>query len=444
MLPDDDNIMNETTKLLRDLIRINTTNPPGNETKAAQYLFDFFSQEDFEPEILESAEERGNLLVRLPGKDDQSLLFLSHLDVVPASPEGWDLDPWKGEIKDGFIYGRGALDCKSLVAIEALTLVLLKREGFRPKGDLIFAAVANEEKGGKLGAGWLVKNHPDKVGAKFVINEGGGIGVPVKGVNKYLIQVAEKGVFWTKIQMKGTPGHASIPTVGENALVSMAAVVEKLGKHRTAIEIQDVVREMIFKLVGKGLGSQLLLTLFLTDRLLNRLRKNKPEMSELFRALVRITIAPTMFHAGVKENIIPETAEAILDCRLLPGQDFEDLKAEFAKALGDLSQLKIEHITQDPGTVSPHDSELFVAIERQIAAADPGATCVPFMVSGGTDSRFFRKAFGSVAYGFQPIQPDIPLSELIKLVHGRNERISQENLVFGTKILYHLTKDLLS
>lgn len=443
MLPNDDEIMKEATKLLRDLIRINTTNPPGNELKAAQYLSDFLSQEGFEPEILEAAEERGNLLTHLPGGDGKSLLFLSHLDVVAANPEGWDVDPFSGELRNGFIYGRGALDCKSLTVIEILVMVLLKREGFHPTGDIILAAVADEEVGGQFGAEWLVENYPNKVRADYVINEGGGVGIPINGKTAYLVNVAEKGVFWTKLRTRGTPGHASMPSVGDNALVKMANIIEKLGKHQTTIEIQDVVRTMMVKLVGAEKTNQLLLDPAQIDQQIEQLSETRPELG-LLRPLIRMTIAPTIFQSGVKVNIIPDLAEASLDCRLLPGQDIKDLTAELTKALGDLSQLEIESIQASPGTSSPHQSELFFIIEKQILAVDPSSICVPYMVSGGTDSRFFRELFGSVAYGFQPLKPDFPLAEYLKMVHGYNERISQNNLVFGTKILYNVTKTLFS
>ncbi|MEM2320176.1 MAG: M20/M25/M40 family metallo-hydrolase, partial [Candidatus Bathyarchaeia archaeon] len=202
----------EVTELLSDLIRINTTNPPGNETLAAKYLAETLEKEGFKCEVLESLPGRGNIITRLKGTVGKpSLLLLSHLDVVAANPKEWSVEPFSGLVKDGFVWGRGAMDTKSLTAIEVMVMKLLKRDNVKLKGDLIFAATADEERGGEAGAGWLVANYPEKVVAEYVINEGGGQAIPMGGKNIFTIQTAEKGVVWFKVKAKGTPGHGSVP-----------------------------------------------------------------------------------------------------------------------------------------------------------------------------------------------------------------------------------------
>jgi acetylornithine deacetylase/succinyl-diaminopimelate desuccinylase-like protein len=434
---EDKQIVEDATSLLRDLIRIDTSNPPGNEAKAAEFLSDYLMKEGLESEILESDEGRGSIITRYLGEGERSLMLLSHLDVVPAKHQkGWSVDPFSGVVKDGFVWGRGALDCKSLVAIEALTLTYLKREGFKPKGTLLFTSVADEEQGGDMGAKWLVENHPEKVRVDLLINEGGGEALPIHGRNHYVVQVAEKGVFWTRLRTKGTSGHASRPWLGENALHKMSRVIDKLGSYKPPQQALNVVQSFVSKIDDDPPTAD-------PDALLARAKKMDETVHEMVKAMLQMTIVPTMIKAGVKENIIPDECEAVVDCRLLPGQDSRYLKEQFTEALGSLEGLEIEPIQRDSGTISPHDTELFRIIEELTLKADPEARCVPFMALGGTDSRFFREKFGTVAYGFQPLKMDLPLDVFMKLPHGVDERISQDNLVYGTRFLVNLVKRVL-
>ncbi|MGB9756498.1 MAG: M20/M25/M40 family metallo-hydrolase, partial [Candidatus Bathyarchaeales archaeon] len=231
-------IEEEITNLLSDLIRINTTNPPGNETEAAKYLAKTLEKDGFKCELFESAPGRGSVITRFKGENAKpSLLLLSHLDVVAANPKEWSVDPFGGIIKDGFVWGRGATDMKSMTAMEVMVMKLLKRNGVKPKGDIILAATADEEKGGEAGAGWLVRNYPEKVRADYVINEGGGLAIPINGKNIYTIQTAEKGILWFKVKAKGSPGHGSVPGAADNAILRMNKVIEKLGNHRAKISV---------------------------------------------------------------------------------------------------------------------------------------------------------------------------------------------------------------
>ncbi|RLG42195.1 MAG: hypothetical protein DRO05_01945 [Thermoproteota archaeon] len=439
-VPEWDQVVGEVSDLLSRLIRIDTTNPPGNETPAAEFLRDFLLKEGFDPVLLESSEGRGNVIARLTGEGKKRLLLLSHLDVVPAEPSKWEVHPFSGEIKDGFVWGRGALDCKGLVAVEAMVMALLKREGFRPRGEVIFASTADEEMGGGAGAGWLVENHPELVKAEMLINEGGGAGFPINGRTYYLVQVAEKGVYWLRLRTRGKSAHASMPGVGENALLKMTEILEKIGRYRAPAVLLDVTRDLFKKFAGGGLKSWIITNPMLVDRVLDLLRRKNPQLAEFLRAMVRATMAPTMIKAGTKENIIPDECEAVVDCRLLPGQDMDYLLEQLEKAVGTLEGLEIEPITQSRGTISPYKTEFFRKIEEVMGELDPGSTCVPFMVTGGTDSRFFREKFGTLAYGFQPMKVDIPVDEFLKLPHGVNERISLNNLLFGTRVLYEVVK----
>jgi len=424
---ENDAVQKEVTELLSELIRIDTSNPPGNETAAARFIQDLLFAEGLKAEIIESAPGRGSLVARIPGRRGQkSLLLMAHLDVVPASQEGWDHPPFAGVVDKGLVYGRGAWDCKGMVAAEVVALLLLLREGFEPGGDVALALWADEEKGGNMGAGWLMKHRPELVQADFVVNEGGGHALPIDGRNHYTIQVAEKGVFWTKLITRGTPGHASMPH-RDNALLKMSTYLAKLGTLKTPIHQSDIVEQYL---------SLRLATI------LNELSKTHPRVAAEVNTLVRLSIAPTMIQAGTKENIIPESCEAVIDCRLLPGQTAEDLRRTLDEALGGLEEVEIVPIQADEGTVSPLETDLYQNITQTMQELDPGCRCIPYMVSGGTDSRFFRQK-GISAYGFFPVSPDIPPSEMLSMVHGRNERISQNNLLLATKFYYRLVKRML-
>jgi acetylornithine deacetylase/succinyl-diaminopimelate desuccinylase-like protein len=438
---DDDAVKKEATELLSQLIRIDTSNPPGNETVAAEFIRDLLAAEGLTSEIVESAPGRGSLIARMPGGGQKkSLMLMSHLDVVPAAAQGWEHPPFDGVVTDGFVWGRGAWDCKGMVAPEVLAVLLLLREGFRPQGDLVLALWADEEKGGNMGAGWVTSNRPELVSVDYVVNEGGGHALPVDGRNIYTIQVAEKGVFWTRLITSGTPGHASMPH-RDNALLKMSTYLSTLGTLKTSIGQSEVVSQYLkARLAAIGMPQKGKFTV--DDGFLEELWKTHPRVAAEINTLVRLSIAPTMIQAGTKENIIPEKCEAVIDCRLLPGQTAEDLRRTIAEAIGGLDDVDIEPIQADEGSASTQDTGLYQAITRTMEELDPGCGFVPYMVSGGTDSRFFRQK-GIPAYGFLPLKPDLSPSEMLSIVHGRNERISQENLLLATKFFYLLVKKML-
>ena len=442
-------VEDEVTTLLSDLIRINTTNPPGNETSAAKFLAKALEEEGLKCEVVESSKGKGNVITRIKGDGEKpSLLLLSHLDVVPATPKEWSVDPFSGLVKEGCVWGRGALDCKSLVAIEALVMKLLVRDGVKLKGDVVFAATADEEMGGGAGVGWLVENHPEKISADYVINEGGGFSIPINGRHVFTVQTAEKGIVWMKIKAHGRPGHGSIPGAADNAVLRMAEVARRLGTHRSKIKVVPTVKQMM-KELSKERGafarrlSSLMTNPLFADRILDRMAKKEKGMAEFFRALMRTTIAPTMVHGGIKENIIPSECEGVFDCRILPGQTKETLLNEVKEVLKNIEKLEFEYIKADEPSESPFDTALYRQVRETLREFLPDCSVVPFMMTGGTDSRYLRR-LGSVCYGFHPLKTDVSMDELLKMTHGIDERISVENLVFGTSVLYQLVEKFMA
>jgi len=441
----------EVTNLLSNLIRINTTNPPGNEIEAAKYLAKDLEKDGLRCELFESALGRGSVVTRLRGSGEKpSLLLLSHLDVVAANPKEWSVDPFSGIVKDGCVWGRGALDMKSMTAIEAMVLKLLKRNNVKLKGDVILAATADEEKGGEAGAGWLARNHLDKVKADYVLNEGGGMAIPIGNTNVYTINTAEKGILWFKVKAKGTPGHGSIPGAADNAILRMSKVVERLGNYRAKITLVPIVKQFLSgvpkenKILQDGV-TFLLQNPEMGDQILDMLAQTDKAMAEELRASLRMTIAPTIIHGGVKENIIPSECEAVFDCRILPGQNTADALNEIKSLLKDfgLEKLEFEIIQANEPSESSVNTSLYELIVRTVKEFEPNCKTVQILLTGGTDSRFFRKT-GSICYGFQPIRPDIPYSVMLKSVHGIDERISIANLVFGTSVLYNIVERFMS
>jgi len=440
-------IEKEVTDFLSGLIRINTTNPPGNETPAAKYTAEALEKDGFRCEQLESAPGRGDVVTRLKGTGEKpSLLLLSHLDVVAANPKEWSVDPFGGVVKDGFVWGRGALDMKGMTAIEVMTMKLLKRNGVKLKGDVILAATADEEKGGEAGAGWLVHNHAEKVQADYVLNEGGGMAFEADGKNIYTIQTAEKGILWFRIRSGGKPGHGSVPGAADNAIMHINKVIEKLGNHRSRIVLTPTFKQYLTEVVKedkslRGELRSLLQNPQKSDQILDVLASRDKYLAEEYRAKLRMTVTPTMIRGGVKENIIPSECEAVFDCRVLPGQNLAQALNEIKGLLKDvgLDKLEFEIIQANEPSESPAKTPLYESIVTTLKEFDPGCAVAPNLLTGGTDSRFFR-SLGSVCYGFHPVRPDLSYSEMQKTIHGIDERISTENLVLGTSILYNIAE----
>ncbi len=440
-------IEQEITQFLSELIRINTTNPPGNETQAANFIAQYLARDGFESEIIESAPGRGSIVTRLKGTGEKpSLLLLSHLDVVAADPVEWSVPPFDGTVKDGYVYGRGAYDMKGMTAVELFTLKLLKINNIPLKGDVVLAATADEEKGGEEGAGFLLRNHKEKVWCPYVLNEGGGLAIPQKNGNVYPVQTAEKGILWFKVKAKGTPGHGSTPNTADNAILRINKVIAKLDSYKPATMYVSTLKEYLAEIarINPDLESDftnLLNNPTKSDEILDELAKKDKALAEEIRPRTKTTITPTIIGGGCKENIIPSGCEATFDCRVLPGQSVDETLSTIKGLLKDVGfdKLSFEIIQMHDGNESTTQTPLFSAISSVLREIEPNCGVTPAMTTGGTDSRFFRET-GSVCYGFHPMRPDEPNDELEKRMHGIDERITIENLVFGTSVFYETVK----
>lgn len=422
----------EAEELLARLIRFNTVNPPGNERAAQEYLAAHLTEAGFECELLGAEPGRPNLVARLRPADADApagptLCYLGHVDTVLANPDDWTHDPWSGEIVDGFLWGRGALDMKSQVAAEIAAAASLARSGWRPaSGELLIVAVVDEETGGSLGAEWITKNHPEKVCCDMLLNEGGGAVFDYGGARHYGVCCAEKGVFRFTLSTSGVAGHASMPGMGENALLKMGPVLERFAARQPSFQLTD---EPLAFLRGIGedpadpQGS------------LERLRALDPRLAIMFAPMLGVTFTPTRISASEKINVIPSRAELKVDCRVPPGLGEEEVRAGIAEVLGaEDDSWRIEFTERVIGNRSPVASELMDTISGWIAERDPGAQAVPVVLPGFTDSRHFRLAFPEcVAYGFFP-QRHQTLLESAPLIHGADERIDVRDLAFAAEL----------
>jgi len=441
-------IEEEVTSILSDLIKIDTSNPPGNETVAAEYVAKSLSRDGFECTIRESAPGRGNVSTRLRGTSEKpSLLLLSHLDVVAAKACEWSVDPFGGVVKDGFVWGRGALDMKGMTVVELMTLKMLKRNNVKVKGDVILAATADEEQGGLAGAGWLLDNYPEEVYAEYVLNEGGGLAIPAGSKNVYTINTAEKGLLWLRVKARGLPGHGATPNVAENAILHMNKIIDQLNSYCAPVIMVPTVQRFLTDMSKQDASLRepflrLLAEPEKADEVLNELSKTEKLLAEEIRPRIRMTIVPTMICGGVKENIIPSECETVFDCRILPGQTVSEaltLTQRLLEPLG-LEKSSFEVIHANNPSESPVQTALFETITTVLRDFEPDCGVTPVLMTGGTDSRFFR-AKGSICYGFHPMRPETARTEkVVKREHGIDERISIDNLVFGTSILYETVK----
>ncbi|MGO8807779.1 MAG: M20/M25/M40 family metallo-hydrolase [Candidatus Bathyarchaeia archaeon] len=437
----------EVTQLLSDLIRINTTNPPGHETALANYIAKYLSKDGFKTEVIESASGRGSVIARLNGTGQKpNLLLLSHLDVVAANPREWTVDPFAGAVKDGYVYGRGAYDMKSMTAVEIMVLKLLRKNNVKLKGDVVLAGTAGEEQGGEEGAGYILRNHREKVWCPYVINEGGGLAFPSKQAYVFPIQTAEKGILWLRIKAKGTPGHGSTPNTADNAVIRMTKVIDKLIGYKPPTIYVPTLKKFLAEMGKKDpqlekTFAHLLANPDQSDQILDQLAKTDSALAEEIRPRTKMTVAPTMIRGGVKENIIPSECEAVFDCRILPGQTIEETFDLIKGLLKDveLDKLSFEFIQAHGGSESIMDTDLYRTITHVLGEFEPGCGVTPTLTTGGTDSRFFREE-GSICYGFQPMIPDEPNDKLEKRMHGIDERITVKNLVYGTSVLYETVK----
>jgi acetylornithine deacetylase/succinyl-diaminopimelate desuccinylase-like protein len=425
----------EVTELLQELIRLDTTNPPGNETPAAELLRDYLGDAGVSCELYAKIPERANLVARIPGRGDgPTLLFLSHTDVVLADASEWNADPFGGELRDGEVWGRGALDMKGQVAAEAVAIASLAREGFEPAGDLIFCATADEEVGAGFGASWLCEEHGDAVRCDYLINEGSGDRVELGGNAYYLCSVSEKMSAPFRLRVLGRSGHASMPGIADNALVKAAPLIQALGAYEPEQKLIPEVEALLETVTGVRPTS--------TAEVIERAREVAPLLAEMVEPLLSMTLSPTMANASQKRNVIPAVCDITVDSRLLPGTSPEDQQEIVRGILGD-GDYEITSLESHGGTRSEIRTPLWDAVSSWVETVDPGAKPAPICVAGFTDSHWFREAFGTVAYGFFPSRV-MPIETAARLIHSADERVPVEDLELGVDFLRSAAKSLLS
>ena len=424
-------LRDETTELLRELLRLDTVNPPGNETQAAELLRGYLEDAGVASELYARVPERANLVARIPGRGEgPSLLLLSHTDTVLADAAEWSLDPWSGELRDDQVWGRGALDMKGQVAASAVAMAALAREGFRPAGDLVFAACADEEVGADFGLSWLCREHPDAVRTDFCINEGGGDRVVVDGRPLYLCASAEKMSSPFLLRVRGRSGHASMPGIADNALVRAARLLERLGRLEPAARLLPET-EGFFRALGAAPE---------VSALEEELAALEPVVRALVEPMLGFTVSPTMIEASRQRNVVPGVCEVVCDCRLLPGQTQAEVERLVRDWLGE-DAYELEWIEGVGGTRSPLGTPLWEAVESFVRAEEPEATLTPVVLAGFTDSHWVREAFGTIAYGFFPMRA-MEVELAARLVHSADERIAVDDLELGTRFLLHVARTL--
>jgi acetylornithine deacetylase/succinyl-diaminopimelate desuccinylase-like protein len=426
-------------RLLHDLLRLDTTSPPGNERLAADYIARVLTEAGITPEILEAAPGRATVVARLTARDPtgRPVLLMGHTDVVTAEPDKWERDPFSGDLVDGFLWGRGALDMKSQVAAELAAFLALKRADPPLTRDVVFAAFADEEAGGEFGADWVWKHHRDLIDAEYAINEGGGQPIEIGGALFSPCQVGEKGSTHLRMTARGTPGHASVPIPG-TAMRQLGIALQRLHEWRPQTVITDPVGHMLTG-IADALGGE---TADLIDGIL---ASDAPAWDDLARlplpdsdkpmlyAITHNTAVPTIIRGGQRINVIPSEVTVELDGRLLPGQDPEAFRAAVQEAVGDTAEIAI--VSPDTGIAADPDSPFFQAIRATMATLQPETRVVPTLISGGTDAKLLP---GIKVYGFFPILPGERTAIYDPLIHGHNERIHVDDLAFGTRFIYDL------
>jgi acetylornithine deacetylase/succinyl-diaminopimelate desuccinylase-like protein len=421
-------LRDETTALLRDLLRVDTTNPPGRETAAATLLKDYLEASGVECELVARDPDRANLIARIRGTGDgPSLALLGHTDVVPADPTGWQHPPFAGHLDaDGYVWGRGAIDMKNETASRAVTLAVLARSGFRPRGDLMLIAEADEENGTEVvGLQWLVAERPD-IRADYVINEGASERLKLAdGRTVVTINVGEKATLPALVTALGRAAHASTPLAGANAVPRLATLIGRLADHRPPRRLLPETRALLEALVGEVDGD--------LDGAIDRAQRLHPAFAELVAPLFSTTIAPTRLRGSEARNVMPARASVECDCRVVPGTTEDELASELAVALGTDVPHEVEFLEPpNGGSVSPIDTPLYEVCRAWLAENDPGAVLLPTVCTGFTDSHFMRDAFGSVAYGFWPMR-HTPYEVAAAGIHSVDERVHVDDLGYATR-----------
>ena len=427
----------EAVQLLSEYLRIDTTNPPGNEDRATAFLSRILSEEDIDCQVHESAPGRSNLYARLKGDGSKRpVVLLSHSDVVPADRAYWSVDPFGGLVRDGYIWGRGALDMKNLGIAELVVFLALHRNRFPLKRDVIFLVTADEEAGGSAGARWITRNRPELVAdAEFLINESGK-GRVENGKAIYSIDITEKSPCWVRLVARGEPGHGSRPKPN-SAVNRLIRALNAIMDYKPPVKVTDAAEryfEGIAHLQNDGYRQRF-------TRIRESVRDSR-FLADLLRnqhhaAILRNTISITMLQGSDKINIIPQTATAELDCRLLPGEEPEDFVRELKRVVGD-DGIEMETLLNFGNSSSPFDSLLVDSVREVVSRHHAHVDVVPNILSGFTDSHYFRD-LGIHSYGFMPF---LLIDDDLRRIHGNDERISVENMQRGPRILYEVIEKL--
>jgi acetylornithine deacetylase/succinyl-diaminopimelate desuccinylase-like protein len=414
----------EVTGLLQELIRLDTVNPPGNETRAAELLTAYLARNGVENELVARTPERANVVARLRGGDGPSLLLMAHTDTVLADPAEWSRDPWSGDLVGGEVWGRGALDMKGNVAAAAVAFASLAREGARLPGDLLLALTADEEVGLDFGTSWLAREHPETVRADFGLNEGGGERCVLGGRVYYLCAVGEKMTAPFKLRVRGRSGHASDPHAADNALLRAAPLLEAIARLEPPRTLLPEVAAFLELTLGEVPP---------VEEALARADALDPLAAQLIAPLLAATLSPTMIEASAKRNVIPGTCVVEVDCRLLPGQPPAEMEALLRAALPGDWELEWIEAEIVGGTRSPLATPLWDALQGWVDRTEPGARLAPIVTAGFTDSHYVRDRLGATVYGFFPLKA-METDLAARLVHSADERIAVDDLELGVDL----------
>jgi acetylornithine deacetylase/succinyl-diaminopimelate desuccinylase-like protein len=420
------------TALLQDLIRnacVNDGRPEsGEEIRSADLLTGYLEGAGLDIERYEPQPGRRSVLAKIEGSDPEapSLLLMGHTDVVPVNVDGWSRDPFSGDVVDGMVWGRGAVDMLNLTASMAVAFRQLADSGFKPKGTISYLAVADEEARGVWGADWLIDHELDDVKADYVITESGGFQVPTANGVRLPVMVEEKGTYWSKLTIHGTPGHASSPYKTDNALITAAEVVRRLAEFRPPPELSGTWRRLV---EGLGLPDELLVEESFRDTI----DQMPLGFGRIAHSCTHTTFAPTVVHGGTKTNVIPDEVQIEVDIRTLPGQSGEHAEKLLLEAIGDLIDKVDIESGDDPSSRSEIDTPLWDALGRVTARLCEGSALVPWLMTGATDNRFFRRA-GSVGYGFGLFSKKLAFEDYATMFHGNDERVDQDSLGLSTDL----------
>ncbi len=439
-----DSLEPDIVKLEQELIRIPSVNtgfmPTGNETPVAEFARDWLAEDGIDSEIIESVPGRGNLIARIEGQSGTAgLMFMSHLDVVPVENEGkWRFPPFSATVSDGRVYGRGASDCKSLLTAQLMATRLLKRNGVELADGLILASGADEEHGGRYGFGWLAEHHPEKITAKWAVNEGGGSPTDAAGSLGYMVNLGEKGRLQVEIEVKGTSAHASMPWLGNNASYTLARVLQRIEAYEPERDTSAEIFKHLstFAIEHKPSSENI-------DEIVAEVELTNPSLASILRAASRMTLTPTMITGGIKSNSVPETINVTCDVRTLPHQDDGYLRGELTKVLEGIEGVDFEIDYMAVPNSTPYETDFMDHIKRatEKVVGNDQIRWIPGLCVGFTDSRFTRP-LGVETYGFTGTHPDD--DPMLTMVHGTDESEGIKSLVSSTKIMLALAYDLLA